>query len=161
MRARGERPVKFAPGSLMMTGGGWKAAEDKKVTREEFRRRVSEFFGIPDAMLRDGYGMAEHSAPYMECSHHRFHIPVYNRVIARDPVTLNALPAGEPGLLELICPYNTQMPNLAILSTDIGKVDSEPCGCGVAAPTFTLMGRAGLTKHKGCAITASEAVQAR
>ncbi|MCC7440780.1 MAG: hypothetical protein IT285_04045, partial [Bdellovibrionales bacterium] len=36
MRARGERPVKFAPGSLMMTGGGWKAAEDKKVTREEF-----------------------------------------------------------------------------------------------------------------------------
>ncbi|HTL11992.1 MAG TPA: acyl-protein synthetase [Bdellovibrionota bacterium] len=159
MRDRGERPVRFAPGSLVMTGGGWKAAEDKKVSREELRRRVSRFFGIPDSMLRDGYGMAEHSAPYMECREHRFHIPVYNRVIPRHPATLKPLPKGEAGLLELICPYNTLMPNLAILSTDLGKVDAEPCPCGWNAPTFTLMGRAGLTKHKGCAITAAETAE--
>jgi len=156
-RSRG--PVRLAPGSLVMTGGGWKAAEGKKTTREQFRALITEFFGIPDELIRDGYGMAEHSAPYVDCKAHRFHVPVYCRVIVRDPVTLEVLPPGRVGLLELVCPYNTMMANLAILSTDMGTIDPEPCGCGRNAPTFTLTGRAGLTKFKGCSLTADEIVR--
>lgn len=154
-----EAPIPLPKHSLVMTGGGWKAAEDKSITRERFRAMVTEKLGIPDANIRDGYGMAEHSAPYEECRLHRFHIPVYNRVYARDPVTLEALPAGKTGLLEFITPFNAMMPNLAILSTDLGYLDQNPCDCGWKAPTFTLVGRGGLTKHKGCAITAGEIVK--
>lgn len=152
-------PLRLPPHSYLLTGGGWKAAEDKSVTREQFRRLVSEYLGIPDENMRDGYGMAEHSAPYMECAKHRFHVPVYNRVLVRDPVTLGAVSPGKPGLLEFITPFNAMMPNLAILSTDLGYLDKESCSCGRNAPTFTLVGRGGLVKHKGCAITANEIVK--
>lgn len=154
-----KEPVRLPEGSWMVTGGGWKAAEDKKVSREEFRRLASRMFGLPLENIRDGYGMAEHSAPYIDCRRHRFHVPAYNRVIARDPYTLAALPPGEPGLLELITPYNAMMPNLAILSTDMGLLDKEPCECGRRSPTFTLLGRGGISKHKGCAIHAAEIVR--
>lgn len=154
-----EAPITLPPHSYMLTGGGWKAAEDKSVTREQFRKMVTEKLGIPDENMRDGFGMAEHSAPYIECNLHRFHIPVYNRILVRDPVTLKTLPPGETGLLEFITPFNAMMPNLAILSTDLGYLDPQPCGCGRNSPTFTLVGRGGLVKHKGCAITAGEIVK--
>ena len=146
-------------GSTLLTGGGWKAAENKKVSKEEFRSVVFSKLGIPADRIRDGYGMAEHSSPYMECSHHRFHIPVFNRIIIRDPKTLKPLPEGQVGLIELLCPFNTMMPNHSILSTDLGMVDPDPCSCGYNSPTFTLVGRGGLSKHKGCAITANDLVK--
>lgn len=155
----GKPPIRLPKGSLMITGGGWKAAEDKKITRPQLRKMVEERLGLPDPMIRDDYGMAEHSAPYIECDKHRFHIPVYNRIIARDPVTMEELPPGKPGLLELITPYNAMMPNLAILSTDLGYIDEMRCDCGRNSPTFTLIGRGGLVKHKGCALTANEIVK--
>ncbi len=156
---KGQEPIQLPKGSLMMTGGGWKAAEDKAVTRAEFRQMVTQSLGIPDALLRDGYGMAEHAAPYMECRHHKFHIPVYNRIYARNPETLEVCAPEQVGLLEFITPLNAMMPNLAILSTDFGYLDKDLCSCGWNAPTFTLVGRGGLTKHKGCAITANEIVK--
>ncbi len=150
------RPVKLPAGSRLLTGGGWKTADDKRVPRDFFRQKASRMLGICEENIRDGYGMAEHSAPYIECRLHRFHIPVYNRVFARDPVDLGLLPPGETGLLELLTPFNAMMPNLSILSTDLGFIDPEPCTCGWKAPTFTLVGRGGLVKHKGCAIKAGE-----
>ena len=153
------KPIPLPPGSMIMVGGGWKAAENKKVSREEFRLLATERLGIPDENIRDNYGMAEHCAPYMECRKHRFHIGAYNRIIVRDPITYHSLPPGEIGLLELITPWNAMMPNLAVLSTDLGKIDPEPCGCGWNSPTFTLVGRAGLSKHKGCAIHADDIVK--
>jgi len=146
-------------GSLVRTGGGWKAAEDKKVSRDFFRKEASRLLGVPEVGVRDGYGFAEHSAPYLECSSHQFHVPAYNRVYARDPVSMRALPPGEPGLLEFVTPYNAMMPNLALLSTDLGYINPGRCSCGHNSPAFTLLGRAGLSKHKGCALTAEELVR--
>lgn len=160
LQAREEK-IKLPPNSYMFTGGGWKAAEDKKVSRSEFRQEVEAVLGIIADNQRDGFGMAEHSAPYIECSHHSFHIPVYNRIIVRDPRDMKPLPDGETGLLEFVSPYNEMMPNLAILSTDLGYINTTACTCGRNSPTFTVVGRGGLTKHKGCAITASELVKRR
>ncbi len=159
LEARG--PIRLPPKSYMITGGGWKAAEDKKVSRGYFRNKVSDLLGIPPENIRDGYGMAEHSAPYIECRNHRFHVPVYNRVYPRDPVSLKIQPPGAVGLLELVSPYNTMMPNLAILSTDLGYIDENPCECRDSSPTFTLVGRGGLVKHKGCALHAEDIIKKR
>jgi len=154
-----ERLAALPYGSLLLTGGGWKTSDNKSVTREFFRSLASRVLGMDEAQMRDGYGMAEHSAPYIECRLHRFHIPVYNRILIRDPVSMKVLRPGEAGLLELITPFNAMMPTLALLSTDIGRIDAEKCPCGWKSPTFTLLGRGGLVKHKGCAIHASEIVK--
>lgn len=148
--------IQLPEGSFIFTGGGWKSAENKKVGKDIFRQKASQMLGIPEENIRDGYGMAEHSSPYIECAHHRFHIPFYNRIISRNPETMEPIPPGKIGLLELISPYNTMMPNLSVLSTDLGYIDPEPCTCGISSPTFSLTGRGGLAKHKGCAITANE-----
>jgi hypothetical protein len=74
-------------------------------------------------------------------------------------VTLEVLPPGEIGLLEFITPFNAMMPNLAVLSTDLGYLDPTPCPCGRLSPTFTLVGRGGVEKHKGCAIAAGDIVR--
>jgi len=103
--------------------------------------------------------MAEHSAPYFECREHRFHVAVFNKLIIRDPETMEPLPKGEQGLMELITPFNAMMPTLALLTTDWAIEDAAPCPCGYNAPTFTLLGRAGISKHKGCAIHAEDIVK--
>lgn len=154
-----KEPILMPAGSWMVTGGGWKAAEDRKITRAEFRAMVTRLLGVPGERIRDAYGMAEHCAPYLDCRAHRFHVPAFARVLVRDPETMETLPPGKPGLLELISPYNAMMPNLAILTTDMGQIDREPCPCGYRSPTFTLLGRGGIAKHKGCAIHASEIVR--
>ncbi|MBF0407204.1 MAG: hypothetical protein HQM10_07615 [Candidatus Riflebacteria bacterium] len=145
--------------SYMLTGGGWKAADDKKVPRDYFRQKASKALGIPVENIRDGYGMAEHSSPYIECAKHHFHVPVYNRIYIRNPITMAMLPPGETGLIELITPFNAIMPNLSVLSTDMGFIESEPCPCGWNSPTFVIAGRGGVSKHKGCALTAAEIVR--
>jgi phenylacetate-coenzyme A ligase PaaK-like adenylate-forming protein len=161
LKETGEGPFKpqLPDQCLILTGGGWKAAEDKKITREQFRTLCEELLGIPSACQRDAYGMAEHCAPYFECREHRLHVAVFNRIIIRDPVTLAPCPNGQAGLMELITPFNAMMPTLAILSTDYGLIAEEPCPCGFRSPTFTILGRAGLSKHKGCAISASDIVK--
>ncbi|NBX92551.1 MAG: hypothetical protein EB078_04860 [Proteobacteria bacterium] len=156
---KNNQQVKLAPESLVMTGGGWKAAEDKKVSRQKFREMIHQLFGITDVRIRDGYGLAEHGSPYLECQNHSFHIPAFNRIIVRDPFSLKPMGTGKVGLLQFITPFNSMMPNLSILSTDLGYLDEKPCACGTASPTFTLVGRGGLTKNKGCAMTASEIVK--
>ena len=146
-------------GGAMLTGGGWKQGEDRKVSKEVFRDRVFSSFGIKQERILDGYGMAEHVAPYMECSHHRFHVPVYCDVIIRNPETREVMKDGEAGLIQLLTPINTMLANFSILTTDIGSLDPEPCPCGYESPTLNLLGRGGLKKHKGCALTASEIVK--
>ncbi len=151
--------LKMPNNSFVFTTGGWKAAEDKKVTREVFQEQASQRLGIPIQNIRDGFGMAEHGAPYWQCSHHRLHVPAFCRVVVVEPVNLKPLSDGEFGLLKLITPYNTMMPNLSILTTDMGRIHSDPCPCGWSSPSFEISGRAGLSKNKGCAIHADEIVK--
>ncbi len=151
--------LELPKGSFLFTTGGWKAAEAKKVDRSVFQKEASEYFGIQLQNIRDGYGMAEHGAPYWQCKDHHFHVPAYARILSLDPVTLTEKEPGEPGLLKLITPFNRMMPNLAILSTDLGRLITEPCSCGWNSPRFEILGRAGLSKNKGCAIQADEIVK--
>ncbi|MBI4668060.1 MAG: hypothetical protein HY747_02560 [Elusimicrobia bacterium] len=124
--------LQMPPSSFVFTGGGWKAAEDKSVTREKFRLMIQKYLGIP---------------------------PAYCRILIRDPQTMQVLGPGKTGLLELISPFNAMMPNLAVLSSDLGMTDPDACPCGRASPAFTLTGRGGHAKAKGCALTASDIVQ--
>lgn len=149
----------LASGSLMITGGGWKASEEKRISRAAFRQECEDIFGIDQSRQRDAFGMAEHSAPYFECKQHKFHVPVYNRLLVRDPETMQVLAPGQLGLMELITPFNAMMPTLALLTTDWVSEDQRPCACGYNTPTFTLMGRAGISQHKGCAIHADDIVK--
>ncbi|MEW6280401.1 MAG: acyl-protein synthetase [Candidatus Eremiobacterota bacterium] len=154
--ARLDTPLGLAPGSWVLTGGGWKG--QREIPRPEFMRLVSERLGVPPERQRDNYGMVEHGAPYVECPEHRFHVPVYCRALIRDPVSLAPVPTGEPGLLQLCTPFLASVPNLSLLTSDVAALE-EGCPCGRTTASIRFLGRGGTRKHAGCALAAARLLE--
>lgn len=157
MKETGHRPLKLNTKSMTMLGGGWKGYADKQISKTELYAMVEEMLGIPEKNCRDGYGSTEHSVPYFECPNHHFHIPVYSRMIIRDVKTLEPLPYGEAGFANFITPHLLSVPAVSVLMGDMAVLHApEECGCGIKTPFMEIIGRAGTSKGKSCAITASE-----
>jgi hypothetical protein len=144
----------LGPESFVQTGGGWKSLAGEELPKAEFRAFVSERLGIPLANVRDLFGMVEHGIPYVDCEKGALHIPNLARVSTRSPDGRRVLPEGSPGLLQLLCTYNDSYPAMSLLTTDWGRVGE--CDCRIGGPTLELLGRAGVTRHKGCAVKAAE-----
>lgn len=154
-RESSPEPLALGPDSFVLTGGGWKTSEDSAIDKERFVAEVSAVLGIPPGNIRDGYGLVEHGIAYIECEQHRFHVPAFARAYAREVGTLEVLPDGEVGFLQLLTPYMRSMPTLSLLTSDLARVDHD-CPCGRNTATIRLAGRAGIRKNKGCAITAAQ-----
>lgn len=149
--------VELPPDSWALLGGGWKSDADKEIPKLEFRSFLNKRLGLKEENIRDLYGLVEHGIPYVDCEHGRLHIPNLSRVLIRSPHDLRVLPQGQRGLMQLMCTYNSSYPCFNLLTTDFGIV--EDCDCKIGGPTLRVMGRAGLTKHKGCAIKALDVRQ--
>jgi len=140
--------------SWVQTGGGWKGLADEEVPKPQFRTFVSERLGIPEKNIRDMFGMVEHGIPYVDCELGNLHVPNFSRVFIRSPEDLSILPEGEKGLIHFMASYNSSYPSISLLTTDWGRLGR--CSCGIDGNTLEILGRAGVKKHKGCAIKASE-----
>ncbi len=147
------------PDSYVITGGGWKTLENEAMDKKIFRQILADNLSIPVENIRDLFGMVEHGVAYVDCKLGNFHIPVYGRVFARDPYTMKILPYSKKGLLEFMTPYLTSYPSFVLLSGDWGSIE-EGCDCGLKGPVLRIYGRAGIRKHKGCAIAASDKFKA-
>ena len=139
-------PVKLGMGSLVLTSGGWDGAE---LSRADFRALVARAWGVPPQRALDLYRMDEHPVTYVECTGHAFHAPAFARARVVDPLTLDARPPGEPGVLALVSPGATALPSHALLTTDVAR--SVECPCGRAAPAFEILGRGGKGAQTGFA----------
>lgn len=157
MKKRGLR-LEFPAESLLITGGGWKSHKGQTVSFEEYADLVHGILGISPERIRDFYGMVEHGVPYMSCAERRYHVPIFANVAAIDPGTMRVLPKGGTGLLKLQTSYIRSAPAISVLSTDLGAIGSG-CSCGIPGDYITLRGRAGVTKHAGCAISASQLIR--
>ena len=147
----------FPPESLMLLGGGWKQHTGEQISHAQFQDLAGRVLGLRPERIRDFYGMVEHGIPYMSCEAGCHHVPIYSRVCALDPASLEILPEGEVGLLKLITPYNRATPAISVLSTDLGLVRSG-CACGRPGRYLVFRGRAGVRKHVGCAISAAQLI---
>lgn len=157
MKKRGVR-LDFPAKSLLITGGGWKSHKGETVSFEAYAELVHEVLGIPPERIRDFYGMVEHGVPYMSCGQRHYHVPIFANVAAIDPGTMGVLPKGETGLLKLQTSYIRSAPAISVLSTDLGAIGNG-CDCGIPGDYIMLRGRAGVTKHAGCAISASQLIK--
>lgn len=145
----------FPADSVLFSGGGWKNYTGKTIPYDEYVGLVNRVLGIPGDRVRDVYGMVEHGVPYVTCEHGHFHVPIYSRVCAVSPHTMEILPDGETGLLKLVTPYIRSTPALSVLSTDLGYV-ADGCPCGRSGKYIVLKGRGGVKKYAGCGISAAQ-----
>lgn len=162
LEALGVTSLKLPPGSLVLTGGGWKGYQDRSVPKETLTRRIEESLGVPAERVRDIWGSVEHPLPYYECAHHHLHVPTWARLLVRSVRTLEPLEDGEPGYAQLISPYITSSPAQSVLMGDlVTRYPARACGCGLPTPWMVVHGRAGTSRARGCAVAAAELLAGR
>ncbi len=154
MKEQGIR-IKLPKGSMICLGGGWKQFYAEKVDKQDFYALADEVLGIDDKHIVEFFGAVEHPILYTDCKYHRFHVPVYGRVIIRDVDTLEPVQNGKPGLVNLLTPIFDTMPMLSILTDDIGILHDEPCECG-EGQWLEILGRVGIKDIITCAQGAEE-----
>ncbi|MCD7946788.1 MAG: acyl-protein synthetase [Oscillospiraceae bacterium] len=148
------------PGSKILLGGGWKQFLSEEVDKEELYQMAEETLGIEARNVKEFFAVVESNVLYCDCKNHHFHVPIYARVIIRDPRTMEPVPNGTPGLLNLISPLVSSMPVGSIITDDIAVLyDGKQCGCGIEAPHFEILGRVGMKEIKTCAAGAGEVLR--
>lgn len=149
--------VQLPKGSRIILAGGWKQHYAQQVDKRTLYQLAEQVLGIPEENVNELFGAVEHPIFYNACPRHHFHIPIYGRVIIRDPDTLESLPVGEVGLINLISPLMTATPTLSVMTDDLGYLTpGEACGCGIKSPYLTILGRVGMAGIQTCAAGAAE-----
>ncbi len=150
-------PLKLHPDSLVFLAGGWKGHAKKEVTKPVLYELIQRLLGIPDERIRSSFGSVEHSIPYVECSKHNLHIPIWSKVYIRDVRTLEVKGYGKPGFLQFVSPYITSVPAQAVMMGDLARLEpASSCSCGLQIDYFEILGRAGTSANKSCAAAAAE-----
>jgi phenylacetate-coenzyme A ligase PaaK-like adenylate-forming protein len=157
MVAMGVGPFRFAEGSWVMLGGGWKGHADKEISRDSFREEIDRLLGIPPRNVIESFGSVEHSIPYVSCEFGHLHAPVWSRVVIRDTGTLQPVPDDVPGFLGFLSPYILSAPAHNVVMGDYAvRHAPSRCPCGRSTAWFEILGRAGVSKNRSCAVAAAE-----
>jgi hypothetical protein len=153
----GGRYMRLPPQSRLMQTGGFKG-RSREVHQDELRRQMSIIFHLPESHVVGEYGMTELSSQLYEgtldaalkedvaAKHGVYRAPPWLSVAAADPVTLEALPSGEKGILRFVDLANVDS-CVAIQTMDLGRVTEA----GVE-----LFGRAPGAMLRGCSLTVEE-----
>lgn len=153
----GGRDLRLPPGSRLMQTGGFKG-RSREVHPDELRRQMVTIFGLPETHVVGEYGMTELSSQLYEGTlvgalgfgaagkHGVYLAPPWLSVAAADPVTLEALPTGQTGILRFVDLANVDSA-VAIQTMDSGRVTEA----GVE-----LMGRAPGAMLRGCSLAVEE-----
>ncbi len=159
LKAMDERNIhiRLKKGSKIMLGGGWKQFYAEQADKNEFYTLAERVLGIKDTDIVEFFGAVEHPVLYCDCPRHHLHVPVYGRVVIRDADTLEPVPAGTAGLVDLITPMVKASPILSVMTDDIGVLhDADECGCGIKTQFLEIIGRVAPTDIKTCAAGAAE-----
>jgi len=149
--------LRLHPNSKVFLAGGWKQFFQEKTDKQELYAMAEEILGIKEHNCKDFFGAVEHPIVYCDCKNHRFHVPIYSRIILRDVDTLEPVGFETPGIMNLITPLVGSMPLTSVMTDDVAVMHpGESCGCGIHSPWFELLGRAGLENIKTCAAGAVE-----
>ena len=136
---------------VVVSGGGWKHAGGEHLERADFVAAVTTGLGLAKSdQLRDAFNQVELNTVFLECDHHRKHVPPWVEVIVRDLRTLEPLPRGREGLLSYLDPTAESFPCF-IVGDDVGILDGEQCPCGVPAATVRFVRRLQRSANDGCA----------
>jgi phenylacetate-coenzyme A ligase PaaK-like adenylate-forming protein len=138
---------------ILVHSGGWKKLRDLAVSPAAFRARLHELTGI--AAVINFYGMIEQvGSVYFENELHHLQAPIYSEIIVRDPVTLEPLPDGEPGLLQVMSCLPTSYPGHSLLTEDLGVIrGADLPGSTMKGRCFDVIDRVPRAELRGCSDT--------
>lgn len=143
--------IPLSKGSKIIHIGGWKKLESEKISKELFNQQLADCFGIEPVDVIDIYGFTEQMGlNYPDCPCGCKHESSYVKVLVRDVVTNEVLPAGEEGKLEFITPVPHSYPGNLVLTDDLGMVIDGECPYGRPGKRFKILGRLKKAEVRGC-----------
>jgi hypothetical protein len=100
----------------------------------------------------DFYGMVENvGVVYPDCAYGNKHVPAFADVVIRDPLSLEPLPAGQQGLVQVCSALPSSFPGFLVLTDDIGEVVcNDLCPCGRRGTGFRFVKRVPKVEMRGC-----------
>ncbi len=143
--------ISLPKGSKIIHIGGWKKLESEKISKELFNQQLADCFGIEPVDVIDISGFTEQMGlNYPDCPCGCKHESSYVKVLVRDVVTNEVLPAGEEGKLEFITPVPHSYPGNLVLTDDLGMIIDGDCPYGRAGKRFKILGRLKKAEIRGC-----------
>ena len=143
------------PESQILTGGGWKAEENKRTPEETFRKKVEQVLGIPEQRYHDVYAMSECSSVFLSCEGHYKHIPpvIVPLVLDED---LNPIGYDQVGRFAFIDPLPESYPGF-IITGDRVKILERCPACNREGPVLDVeVTRLPGVEGRGCAAVMAE-----
>lgn len=136
--------------SIVLHGGGWKKLESQAVSKTEFQTSIREIIGAK--RVHNYYGMIEQTGSvYFECESGFLHSPRSGLALARDPISLEPLPEGEKGVLQVFSTIQWSYPGHSVLTEDVGKIlPPGECACGRTTQRIEVSGRLNRAEVRGC-----------
>jgi len=117
----------FGKHGFVITAGGWKIFENRRVPDREFRKRTEKVLGIPEENCLDIYAMVECTAAMIQCPQgHYFHIP-YTHLY---PLVLNEhyepVGFGKEGRFAFLDPLARSYPGFIITGDKVKMLERCP-----------------------------------
>ena len=144
---------------ILVHSGGWKKLQEQAVTAPIFRERFQQACGL--TRIYNFYGMVEQvGSIFLEGEDGYLYPPNFADVIIRDPNTLEELPPGQTGVIEVLSVLPRSYPGHCLLTEDLGVVhgiDSD--ACGRKGKAFSVLGRIPQAELRGCSDVIATQVQ--
>ena len=142
----------FGERGMIGTAGGWKISEDKRVSGADFRKRVDEVLGIPEARCFDVYSMVEMNGLVWTCPEgHYYHIPyTWIKPLVLDQ-SFTPLGYGEWGRFAFLDALAGSYPGFIITGDQVRMLERCPV-CDRLGPVLEPeIQRASSVEMRGCA----------
>ena len=138
------------PNSQVLTGGGWKAEEDKRTPEETFREKVKNVLGISQDRFHDVYAMSECSSIFLSCEGHYKHVPPTIIPLVLDE-NLNSVGYDKFGRFAFIDPIPESYPGFIITGDKVKLIERCPL-CNRKGPVLDIeVSRLPGVEGRGCA----------
>lgn len=131
-------------------GGGWKKLVSLGISDEVFKAELMARTQLEK--IHNYYGMAEQTGSvFIECEYGKMHASKYSEVLIRDQHTLEPMPLGERGVIQVFSTLPESYPGHSILTEDFGWVEPDVlCKCGRHGTAIHIEGRLERAEIRGC-----------
>lgn len=150
LAATGNAGLRATPGSLLVTGGGWKSFAGQRLSRPALAAAVEAALGIDAAHAIDAYSTSEINCTLRTCRMGRYHVPPLLEPVVLDEGLFGTVGGRGRGLLAFLDPFALSYPGY-VITGDVATLGRDPCPCGLHGAFLEgEIQRAPGTEIRGC-----------